>query len=428
MHEKPSGFTEFPSKDSASNLTPLQLRNRVYEARRREKNRAARRARWPRTAEEIITTINNSGPMEKLVRYTVVPGDEIAIILERVSEEVQVPASMFSHQQFRQPLEILGGRLLLPLYNFAKHHENREGKNVVSFLLELAGIRATAEDVIKTIKLDKRTDHLDRVPWEEMRKLLKMGARDHGIQVEMMDAKELYEHYDFLDGRTLHRLHPYALKHPEKRVEETAMMFIRRKTGIQETSFPRADLRLHRIEEYFAQNVCLKGAEEINSEFIPWIDFLARLYENPFLNIEREEIESEAVVFLLEAFGKGLSEQDLVKGLHKHLEEYMTRTSHHRYEEKLLSTPVGKGVTLQDAIPARGSELEDTELSGSLLKSLKSLSSLQQRLVIGIVVDGKSLDELGEEFELDPATLEEHYNDALTLLKELMSSEDTQRV
>lgn len=330
---------------------------------------------------------------------------------------------MFGYPQFRRPLKILGGRSLKGLYDFAKRDEKREGKEVVTFLLESAGIRATAEDVVKTIRLNKRTK-LGRVPWEEIRKLLDMGARDHGIPVEIIDAKELYKSYVFLDGHSLQRLHPYALKHPEKKAEETAMMFIRRKTGVQEVSFPRAGIRLHRMQESFAQDVYLKGLSKEISEFIPWIEFVARLYENPVLNIEKAEIEGEAVVFLLEAFGKGLSEPDIVKGLHGYLEEYMTKTSRNQYSEKLLSTPLGNGFTLQDAIPAQDPELEGVELSETPLKSLKTLSPLHQRIIVGIAIDKKSLDDLREELGLDPDTFEEHYNDALILLRELMSSED----
>lgn len=555
-------------------------------------NDLGRREEWNITSDEIVSRMRSG----KNVRWNIVPMVEILGVLQKASQEVQIPVSMLGDREFSQPLEILNRRTLAGLYSFARYHKERGKKGTIPFLFELTGVRATGEDVIAAMKknrvihirwdslpreviktllekvaqeqgktassllrddllkpsealggknlrrvyiyfqrhpdrngkntmiflrescgipitiydrlnngmekflanvsqdevrelyaeagkelgkppsmltladldnhfgflnwqtLHRRTRNADGratrvspyknadidvtlndvvevakrgnyIPWRRIhmqviREILANAADEIGIDISMVRLDE--RHFEFLGGRSLKGLRRYAYTHEERMPQETSMRFLRRKLGLPEIS--RAAFRMRKTEESFAQHVSLEGlSKDLSVEaLIPWIQSIAKLYEDSFLNIQKEEIESEAVIFISEAIGKGLSTDDIIKNLHEHLEGFRKKESQLHYQEELLSTPIHGGFILQDMIASKDPELglEEEGLSEGFRESLKVLTPFQQQLVIAIAVDGKNLDELTEELGLDRDTLEEHYADSLALLRSIMGTGD----
>ncbi len=58
------------------------------------------------------------------------------------------------------------------------------------------------------------------------------------------------------------------------------------------------------------------------------------------------------------------------------------------------------------------------QLSEQTQEKLRKLSPFQKRLLEEVAIEGKSFEELSEELNIGSDTLEEHYVDALTLLRE----------
>lgn len=547
------------------------------------------REKWNITSDEIISRMRSG----ENVRWNMVPMVEILGVLQKASQEVQIPVSMLADTEFYQPFEMLNGHTLRGLYWFATRHKERGKKGIIPFLFELTGVRATAEDVIAAMKKNrviqwyplpreviktllekvaqeqgktvntllqkdftkpcaalggrnlasvyrhfaahpdrkgrpimifllencgievtmynklrakgqflskfspseirkllieagkelgkppsmltsadlnnhfrflngqtlrtrtrnadgrrtkvslhknadikvtfndvievaKRGNHVlwHRIPMQVIGEILAKAADEIGVPVSMISLSN--KHFDFLGGRGLNRLESYAYAHEERMPQETSMMFLRRKLGLPEIS--RSAFRMRKTEESFAQLTSSEGlSEDLSVEaLMPWIQSVAKLYEDSFLNIQKEEIESEAVIFISDAIGKGLSKEDIIKNMHEYLERFRRRESQVRYRERLLSTPIADGLTLQDVIASKDPKLgsEEERLSEGLTESLKALIPFQQKLVIAIAVDGKSLDELTEELGLDRDTLEEHYTDALIFLRSCMEPEE----
>ena len=263
-----------------------------------------------------------------------------------------------------------------------------------------------------------------RIPMEVIRDILVKAAEESGVDISMISLQNI--HFKFLGGKTLKGLSDYAYFHKDRLPQETSMMFIRRKLALPEVS--RSAFRMRKIEEFFTEQTPLGELpkEIIIEALMPCIQSVAKLYADLSINIQKEEIESEAVIFISDAIKKGLSKDDLIKNLHEHLEGFRRREYQARYREKLLSTEIAEGLTLQDVIASRDSEVEFEEegLSEGLREKLKVLTPFQQKLVIAFAVDGKNLDELAEELGLDRDVLEEHYLDALALLRNIMDTDD----
>ncbi len=112
------------------------------------------RERWDITSDEIISRMQSG----KNVRWDIVPMVEILGVLQKASKEVEIPVSMLRVKEFRTPLEILNRRTLGGLYWFAGSHKERGKKDIIPFLLELTGVRATAGDVIVAMKKNRKSN------------------------------------------------------------------------------------------------------------------------------------------------------------------------------------------------------------------------------------------------------------------------------
>lgn len=348
--------------------------------------------------------------------------DEVKELLEKAAEEIGKPVAMLNRKDLEsRHFDFLNGRMLAQ-----RRGKGATGKHVrLITLLERAQLKATVNDVIEIAKRG------DKIPWQRISmdviyETFVKAAAEIGVPASMMRGADTMHHYfKFLGNRTLGGLYTYALRHPEKLPEESSMMFIRRKLGLPEINLSRKAFRVKKIQDSFTQQVSSSASsEEVNIErFMPWINSISRLYESPFLDIEREEIESEAIIFVLDALKAGMTEAGLIKTLPEHLERFRKRSLQPRYKEKLLSTPIAEGLTLQDVISTKDIYPEDQELSETLLKSLKNLSPLQEKIVLAIAVEEISFEELRQQLDLDEEVLEEHYQDALTLLRTIMTPE-----
>ncbi len=364
----------------------------------------------------IEVTIYNKLRTRRQLLSKVSP-DEIRELLIEAGKELGKPPSMLSSTDLDSHFRFLNGKRL------DRVTRNVHGRTTKVSLHRIVDIEATFDDVVEIARRGN-TILWHRIPMQVIREVLAKAADEIGTDILTIGFDR--RHFEFLGGRSLGGLRAYAYTHKKRMPQETSMMFIRRKLGLPEIS--RSAFRMRKTEESFAQLASPEGlSKDISVEaLMPWIQSVAKLYEDSFLNIQREEIESEAVLFISEAIGKGLSKNDIIKNLHEYLERFRRKESQVRYKEKLLSTPIGDGdFTLQDVIASKdsGFELEEEGLSQGLRESLKVLTPFQQELVIAIAVDGKNLDELTEELRLDRDTLEEHYADALMFLRNRMETE-----
>ncbi len=91
-----------------------------------------------------------------------------------------------------------------------------------------------------------------------------------------------------------------------------------------------------------------------------------------------------------------------------------------RYKELLLSTPVSpdRTKTLGDVVSLnRDIESSVEEANEVIGQKLVALSPLQRILIMKIAVDERTIEDVSEEFGIDLDSVQEIYNDALSLLR-----------
>lgn len=346
---------------------------------------------------------------------------EIRELLIEAGKELGKPPSMLTSADLDKHFRFLNGQTL------RRRTRSADGRATRVSLRKNADIEVTFNDVIEIARRGNNVIWI-RIPMQVIREILVKAADEIGIPVSSILGKDMQGHrFNFLGGKTLGGLYYYVCSHKEKMPQETSTAFLRRKLGLPEIS--RSSFRMQKAKESFAQLVSQEGlSKDLDvEELMPWIQAVANLYEDPFLNIGKEEIVSEEILFITEAIGKGLAKDDIIKKLYEYLEGFRRRESQKYYKEKLLSTPIGDGDSiLQDVIASKDPEVELGEegLSERLAESLKVLTPFHQKLVIAIAVDEKTLDELAEELGLDRDTIEEHYADTLILLRNRMESEE----
>lgn len=343
-------------------------------------------------------------------------------LLARAAEERGKPVSLLTGDDLKAGFHFLEGRSLGGLHNYFRKQEKSVEANVAPFILEQLGITVTAEDVIEATKRGF-VIWWNRIPWKEMGILIEKTAEELGILPEMVGSPEFIQKQEFLGGNSLLGMYWFASKHQDKEAGESTVSFLRRKTGIVDGLRPRRTSRL----KYRAQKVDSTFQEVLSSHdslstvdgLLPSIHSIARLYANPFLDIEVNEIESEAVVFVLDFIAKGKPISGFSSGLNAHLEHYVNATTKPRYKEKLLSAPVTDDgtKTLGDMLSEKREEEVSEGLGGILGEKFSLLSPLQQELVMKIAVDERTMEEVSEEFGMDVESAQEMYYDALTLLR-----------
>ncbi len=95
----------------------------------------------------------------------------------------------------------------------------------------------------------------------------------------------------------------------EKDPGESTVFFLRRKTGLEDGLRPKRTSKLRYraqlVDAAFQKLSILNNSLPTVYGLLPFIHSIARLYANSFLEIEVDEMESEAVVYILDFIAKG---------------------------------------------------------------------------------------------------------------------------
>lgn len=381
------------------------------------------------TSDDIIKRIAAG----RRIRWERVPASEITNLLNRVAAEMGVTTATLRRPEFDTPIPLLNKHSLIGLYGYFFNHPDRNGRDTMDFIFEVAGIEIKAQDVVSQIR-EGRSVYWSRVPPEERKTLLEMAANELRIPVFLLAGDDLTRTpLNLLNQHTLAGLYSNAMKDPDKRPEESVMGFIRRKMGWQapselETTIrtersPRGLYRRAELQTSFQRYIEGGRFQEFTTvdQLVPWIKQVAKLYRSPSLDIGAEEIESEVMIYTLQRLpigNLGDEAEDFLEGLRLELEQILRERLARVYREIPLSTPIGAGLTLEGVMRApEASITEDDEIGEKWETSLDNLSEIQRKLVYGIAVEGKGFDDMVGELGIDINTLHEHYDDALIILK-----------
>lgn len=382
------------------------------------------------SAEDVLTRLKMNRP----VPWRRVSWNEIGKVMSFVAQELGVPVSMLSENDLnRTSFAALSGRSLGGLYQYAANHRLRNGKGVPLFLFENAGIVATADDVIQSMKLHRRV-MWERVSWDEIKNILHFATEENGLPDDMIGYSQLTNPLNFINNHTLVGFYTYALKLTEKETNETGIDFIRRKFGFPKlnedinikgifTRGSRAKFRMAQMQETFTRTVPSNIKSYNIENLLPWIISVSRLYENFFLGIGREEIQSEVVVTLLELFKE--DQEDITKlmtEVHRRLEQFTRGAWSKIYQQRSIDVPIKDNLRLEGILGEKDKYLEDTEdeLDNNMRQRLLTLNLLQRKIVYAVTVKGMEFVEVGIVLGLDSEVIEDHYKDALLLLRESM--------
>lgn len=348
-------------------------------------------------------------------------------LLEMAAGEIGKSTTTLTANDLYKSFDFLGRRSLGGLHAYINRQQRELGKSAIAALMEQVSITITAEDVIEGLK-NKQLIMWNRVAWKEMRRLIEMAAEELGILPEMIGSQELAQTYNFLRGGTLNGVYSYVCRSKEKQPEDSALSFLRGKIGIKDGLRPyrtsRVKYRVQKTDSIFGELLPANDSLTSMEGLLPAIRSISRLYTNPFLNIETDEIVSEAVVFALDFVAQGRPASEFSFGLNAHLEQYLSSISRPRYKEVLLSTPLtedGKK-TLADVISSGEQENESTatEFSDLMESKLAVLSPLQKKLILRLAVDEMTIEEVGREFGMDEESIQEMYHEVLSLLRSEM--------
>lgn len=379
-------------------------------------------------AEDVAQRIS----ADRRVYWDRVPMPEVARLLEQAAAELGISAVDFRQPDFAAKLTQLNQHSLAGLHGYFFYHSDRGEKDTIGFMFERIGIEIKAEDVVREIRAGRQV-YWKRVPEAEVKKLLEMVSLEVDIPAVLMGADYLTRtSLKLLGGHTLSGLYSNAIKNPDKKLEESTMGFIRRKYGIlpsQDTLTrtargQRAHYRQNELYLSYSRFLTIAKPYQIDSvdQLRPWIQDIVRLYKNPSFGITPEEVEGDIMLALLPHLPiqrPAETAGDLLNKVSQHMEQAARERSSAYYREVSLSTPIGEDTTLEsvlrskEAVPIAGRP----EFSEIWQKRLEGLNELHQRLVLAIAVDGRSFDDMEKELGLDTDTLQEHYDDALILLR-----------
>lgn len=343
-------------------------------------------------------------------------------LLEMVAGEIGLPASAIGPWDFFRPFSFLDGKTLGRLYAHYRRHAARDNRDAFTFLFEETGITIPIEDTIKRIKLERRI-RWGKVPYREIAGLLQFFSTEVDIPLAVLRERDFRMRLPALNNRRLMGLYNHFLNHPNRRGKET-MAFMFEQVGITVTTLTRSNYRLRRMQEFFGlQALTTTSAEPLTLEkLMPWVDSVSRLYQNPFLDISRQEIESELAVAILDRLQEGncrLSD-GFVENIHRILERYIRDEWNARYRVKSLQMPIAGTLTLGDVIGSLDRTLEAVEQGEEITniqRRLGQLSPLQRHLIRGIAIEAKTFEEMATELGINVEALQDHYDDALILLR-----------
>jgi len=382
------------------------------------------------SAEDIVKRI----AAKRRVRWERVPVGEIANLLKLIADGMGISTATLRQPEFGFSLPILNGRSLIGLYGYFFYHPNRGKRDTVAFMFETIGIHIKAEDIISQMR-EGRSVYWSRVPAEEKKILLEQVARGLGMPTYLLVGDDLTRTpLRFLNNRTLAGLYNNAMRDLDKRPEESVMGFIRRKmdipapkglaSTIRSERNPYTLYRRYELQRLFQSHVSNREIQALVSvdQITPWIKEVAKLYRNPGLGISSEEIESEMMIHVLQRLPLDdlTSESDsFVEGLRQHLEQVVRERAVSVYGAISLQDLNRDDLPIEGAIGQRDAGIDAVlgDFTEEWQDRLEGLSEIQRQVILGIVVEDKEFEEIGQELGIDSETAQEHYEDALILLR-----------
>lgn len=427
-----SMMTTAELKDNYSflgNRTLLGLQGFLYNHSDRENQGAIsflfERAKINISTQDIIERMKQGLP----INWGRIPQDAIGNLLAMAAQEAGLPATAIGLAEIDRPLKFLNHHALRGIYGYYRTLPGGE-KDTLSFLLDKTGLTFSTDGIVARMSAGRAVSW-ERTPWPAIKGLLNLVTEEQGLPNYMLTSTQFRQSLQFLNGHALKGLYAFCLCHPEKSIDETTVDFIRRKIELrQPIALTRANFRLQRMQDLFKQKGHTIGpdANLAVEELMPWIQSVARLYRSPFFDISKEDIESELAIMIFEEMRDGTTQTtDFVKNLHKKLEQVVRKESNKRYKEKALSTPIVEDITLEGVLGSLDRNLEEINNAGisiEMQRGLTKLSPLQRRLLYGITIEQKSFEEMEEKLSIDVDTLQEHYEDALALLRINMEIDD----
>lgn len=202
--------------------------------------------------DDMIVCISSA---RKIVWDRVNP-EAIRGVLERAAQELGRPIALLDQRSFRQPLDLVGGRNLAAIYQFAQTHPLRQGKDTILFLLEQIGTSVTTEDVITQMQAG-RSVYWNRIPPEEVKRLLERVAAELDVPALMLYASELLRMpVKLLGGHTLGGLYNYIsneAKGNEKKISTFTLIIER--VGIRGATVENVIAQMTKDREVFWERV-----------------------------------------------------------------------------------------------------------------------------------------------------------------------------
>lgn len=387
------------------------------------------------SVEDIIDTIKRN----ERVYWNRASADTLRQLLDFAAEEIEIPTSMLGARDLsKRKYEFLEGQSLGRLFWDLYYDQQRGDKKPVSYLFEKIEIKPSTEDVVAFIKTGG-TVQWDTIPREVIADILTKASEETGLPVSILGARDLlYRQYGFLDDRSLGILYSYAQRRTRS-IEETVLGALRKDVGLPDATSNRKGFRGLEMSKLFDKYMQGNMSETLQpAHFIPWLNAVSEIYANSFFGIEKNEVQNELFVFLSDNYteGQNWDIETMITMAHRHIEKYVSTVISSKYREKSLAAPIGNtDLTLADTLTDKGEAGKTNQaivFSRRTSNALESLSPLQRALVIGITVHEYTFDEMAGEIknnfnlEADSDTLQEHYEEALAILKGQIEPKDVE--
>lgn len=325
-------------------------------------------------------------------------------LLELAAKEIGLPVSMIDLTLLaRSSFSFLDGKTLGGLYVHIGSHPERKEKDRMTFILEKIRMDMTVNEVIIRMQKGERVKW-DRVPSAVIQDLLSKAGEELGIPANSLGFSELSQHLDLLNGHTLSGLYEYL-----------RLQNLRQKAKVQiKRTVPRGEYCRAALHDLFAVTDIVSSSIE---DLMPQLEAAAKLYTSSFKGITFEEALSEVISSVLEERAND-SGQDIISGIYSRLQEFSRRKTEIAFREFSVNE-------IRDRVPAEKRaldevlEMEETEieLNNRMRESMHGLSDLQKKLIAGVGIEGKTLEEMSEELEIDVVILDQEYTTTLSVIQ-----------
>ena len=165
----------------------------------------------PLQTEEVFDRLRS----KRVIPWQRVDRETVRQLVLGVAEELRKPLLDLETEDFRVPLQMFGGNKLTRLYAYNHRDHKRQGKDTIAHIFERTGIRPTVNEVVAHIRAG-HSMYWDRIPSEEINKLLEMAAVESKQPVSLQGRQTFRLPLLFLNNHTLQGLYHYAKSHPER--------------------------------------------------------------------------------------------------------------------------------------------------------------------------------------------------------------------